>query len=235
VKIIDCKQDTPEWFAARLGIPTASEFHKIITAAKGDLSKQASKYAHRLVAETLLGRSIEKPPGTPWAMVRGKEMEPLAVQQYALDNKIEVRRVGFVTTDDGRVGASPDGLIAGTSGGLEIKCVLDDNHVGIWADGPGDDYKQQVQGNLAVAELEWWDLYAWHPDLPPITIRTYRDEPYIAKMGAALAEFLAMRDAMLAKAKADGWEARADIDLETLRTHVGAPATFGAVRALLAA
>ena len=32
------------------------KFSRIITAAKGDLSKSAPKYAHQLVAETLLGR-----------------------------------------------------------------------------------------------------------------------------------------------------------------------------------
>lgn len=220
--IHDMQQGSDEWIAARLGIPTASEFHKVITTVKGDLSKTARRYAHQLVAETLLGKPLAKPPGTPWAMARGKEFELLAVQQYALDNKVEVRRAGLVTTNDGRLAASPDGLIVGTRGGLEIKCVLDDNHVGIWADGPGDDYRQQVQGNLAIAELEWWDLYAWHPELPSVTIRTFRDEPYIAKMGAALAEFLVLRDEMLAKAQAEGWRAHAP---------AAQPATFGAIKA----
>jgi hypothetical protein len=205
VKIIDCEQGTDEWIAARLGIPTASEFHRIITAVKGDLSKSARKYAAGLVAETLLGKPLEKPPGSLWVMERGKLLEPLAIQQYGFVNDCEVRRVGLVTTDDGRVGGSPDGLIVGTRGGLEVKCTLDENHMSIFADGPGDDYKQQVQGNLGICELEWWDLYAYHPELPPVTIRTHRDEPYIAKMGAALVEFLAIRDEILAKAIASGF------------------------------
>lgn len=214
MKIIDCVQGSDEWLAARLGIPTASEFHKIITAAKGDLSKQARKYAHGLVVEALLGRSLEKPPGNLWAMARGTALEPLAIQQYSFTNDVEVRAVGLVTTDDGRIGGSPDGLIIGTRGGLEVKCTLDEGHMGIFIDGPGDDYKQQVQGNLAVAELEWWDLYAYHPELPPVTIRTYRDEPYIAKMNAALGEFLEIRDTMLAKARASGFFEAQSIILE---------------------
>jgi hypothetical protein len=216
----DIVQGSDEWLTARLGIPTASEFSRIITAVKGDLSKSARKYAHALIAETMLGRPLEKPPGIPWAMKRGKDLEPIAVERYAGEHKVEVRRVGFVTTNDGRIGASPDGLIVGTRGGLEVKCVLDDNHVGIWADGPGDDYKQQVQGNLAVCELDYWDLYAWHPDLPSITIRTKRDEPYIAKMSAALVEFLAIRDEMLAKALEAGWR----------MTKSDVPATWTAVK-----
>lgn len=205
MKILNVIQNTPEWEAVRLGKPTASEFHRIITAVKGDLSEQARGYAHGLIAETLLNRPLAKPPGNLWAAERGKELEPLAIQQYAYTNEVEIRRVGFVTTDDGRVGCSPDGLIVGARGGLEVKCCLDEKHMGLWLDGPGKDFKQQVQGNLAVTELEWWDLYAYHPELPPRTVRTYRDEPYIKKLGAALAEFLAIRDEMLAKAMASGF------------------------------
>jgi hypothetical protein len=221
MKIIDCVQGSPEWLAARLGIPTASEFHRIVTASRGDLSKSASKYAHALVAETLLNRALEKPQGTPWAMARGSAYEPLALAQYASDTGVELRRVGFITTDDGRVGASPDALIVGTQGAVEVKCLIDENHVGMWADGPGDDYRAQVNGQMAVTELAWVDLYVWHPELPAITIRTYREEPYITKMTVALIEFLAMRDAMLAKAQASGWKAHPPVEM---------PATFGALR-----
>ncbi len=206
--IIDCVQGSDAWLQARLGIPTASEFKRIVTAVKGDLSKSARQYAHALVAETLLGRPLEKPPGLPWAMVRGKALEQIAIQSYAAENNVTVRPVGFITTDCGQLGASPDGLIVGGRGGLEVKATLDETHMGLLIDGPGEDYRQQVQGQLAVCELAWVDLYAWHPNLPSITIRTVRDEPYIAKMRAALTEFLAMRDAMLAKARASGWVAR---------------------------
>ncbi len=208
------EQGTPEWIAARLGIPTASEFHNIVGNTTGELSRArdkkglseaAKKYAYRLVAETLLGRPLEKPPGTPWAMMRGKELEPAAIEQYCFTHDVEVRRVGFVTTDDGRIGCSPDGLIIGARGGVETKCLLDEGHMGLLIDGPGDSFKPQVQGNIAGCELDYWDLHGYHPELPAYTLRTYRDEPYIAKMGAALTEFLAIRDEMLAKARASGF------------------------------
>ncbi len=209
MKIIDCEQGSPEWLHARLGIPTASQFHRIITAAKGELSKSARKYAHELVAETLLGRPLEPVPVISQAMLRGKQLEPMAVRQYEFTNDTETRAVGFVTTDCGRLGCSPDRLIVGARAGLEVKCQLDGNHVATLIDGPGEDYKQQVQGCLAICEADYWDLYAYHPELPPVTVRTHRDEPYIAKMRAALAEFLDMRDAMLVQARASGFfEAR---------------------------
>lgn len=205
MKIHICEQNTPEWLKLRLGIPTASQFHRIITAVKGDLSKSARTYAHELVAEALLGRPLEASPASTFAMLRGKELEPKAVQQYEFTTDAETQAVGFITTDDGKLGCSPDRLIIGARGGFEVKCQLDAGHVGTLIDGPGENYKQQCQGLMAVAEWEWCDLYAYHPDLPPLLLRTHRDEPYIDKMRAALAEFLDMRDAMLAKARSSGF------------------------------
>ena len=35
IQIIDCEQGTPEWFAARLGIPTASRFSDVLAKGQG--------------------------------------------------------------------------------------------------------------------------------------------------------------------------------------------------------
>ncbi len=203
--IVDCIQGSDAWIKARLGIPTASEFHKIVTPAKGDLSKQSRGYAHQLVAEILLG----EPCGTnienmEW-VARGRLLEPMAAQQYEFANDVETRAVGFITTDCGRIGCSPDRLVVGVRGLLEIKACAPGTHMGYILDGVGESYRPQVQGQLAVAEAEWCDLLAYHPALPPVTIRTTRDEPYIAKMRAALAEFLDMRDSMLERARSSGF------------------------------
>lgn len=205
MRIIDCAQGSPEWHAVRLGTPTASEFARIITPSKGELSKQASKYAHRLVAEILTGESLEPPIGNLEWVLRGKLLEPAAVTQYEFARDVETVPVGFVTTDDGRAGCSPDRLVVGQPGGLEIKCTAPATHIGLLVDGAGEDYKAQVQGQLWIAELEWIDLYGYHPDLPEAVIRTVRDEPFIAKMAAAIDQFLDMRDAMLDRARATGF------------------------------
>jgi hypothetical protein len=205
MRIVDCVQGTDAWLTARLGIPTASEFSRIITAVKGDLSKSARKYAHELVAETLLGRPLLDTGANTFAMQRGRDLEPHAAAQYELTTNTQTLPVGFVTTNDGRIGCSPDRLVVGVRRAVEIKCRLDAGHMSLWIDGADDDHKQQAQGILAVAELESLDLYGWHPELPPITIRIERDEPYIAKMERALREFLEMRDEMLARALASGW------------------------------
>ena len=56
MKIIECEQNSPEWFAARLGKITASNMDKIITPT-GQQSKQVGKYITQLIAEIITGES----------------------------------------------------------------------------------------------------------------------------------------------------------------------------------
>ena len=201
----DIEQGTPAWLAIRLGLPTASCFDKIITPAKGDMSKSARGYAQQLVAETLMGEPIEDDIGNLAWVARGKLLEPQATQQYSFTTDVELETVGFITTDCGRIGCSPDRLLVGQNGCLEIKVPAPKTHIAYLTDGPGLDYKCQLQGLLGVGEFEFCDFYSFHPQLPPALIRVQRDEPYIAKMRSALAEFLDMRDAMLVQARAAGF------------------------------
>lgn len=204
IVILDMVQGSPEWLQARLGIPTASEFSRIITPSKGDLSKSAAGYAQELVTEILLGEPLESSVGNLDWVVRGKLLEPQAVAQYEFTMDVETMPVGFVTTDDGRVGCSPDRLLVGSRGCMEVKCPKPATHMGYLLDGPGLDYRCQIQGQLAIGEFAFCDFYSFHPALPPALLRVERDEPFIAKLNRALAEFLAMRDDMLMRAHAAG-------------------------------
>jgi YqaJ-like viral recombinase domain len=208
----DVEQGSAAWLRLRLGVPTASEFHRILTPARGELSKQARGYAHQLVAETLLGAPLESSVDTVAWVARGKLLEPEAVRHYEITTDVETRPIGFITTDDGRIGCSPDRLLVGSRGALEVKCPSPATHVGYLVDGLGDAYRCQVQGQLAVAELDHADFLSYHPGLPPVLLRTGRDEPFIFRLRSALSEFLDLRDAMLATARATGFFAlpRAD-------------------------
>ena len=188
MKIVDCEQGSADWFFARLGIPTASNFHKIVTPAKCELSKQARFYAYSLIVEKLLNQPSETVEGQRW-MEHGKEYEPKAVAQYEFLQEVETHPVGFITTDDGLIGASPDRLVKGKAIGIEIKCPAPNTHLGYLLEGPGDHYKPQVQGQLWVAELERADFYAYHPRMPAKLIETGRDEEYIRKLAAAVLGF----------------------------------------------
>ncbi len=50
---LDIEQGSQEWFEARSGLPTVSEFGRFITPARGDLSKQSVGYIAHQVVETL--------------------------------------------------------------------------------------------------------------------------------------------------------------------------------------
>ena len=204
--IHDVEQGTPAWLKLRLGIPTASEFHRIVTPAKGDLAKAATKYRDWLIAERLMGEPLDSLDHLQW-IERGKQLEPLAVAQYEFAEDVETRPVGFITTNDGRIGASPDRLIIGRPGGVEIKCPAPQTHVGYWLDGVGTDYRPQVQGQLWVAELDFVDLYVFHPSMPPVLIRTERDENYIAKLADAVLRFCDDLDAAMERIRAGGFVA----------------------------
>jgi hypothetical protein len=203
MKIIDCEQGDSLWTEARLSIPTASEFKKIITPKELKLSKQADKYAFRLIAQELLGYSLESLDGLEH-IERGKELEPEAVRRYEFDNDAKTLKVGFITTDDGKAGCSPDRLVD-DNGMVEIKCPAPQTFVGCIVNGIDDEYICQKQGQLYIAEREWADVFFYHPQFQPIQKRFYRDESFIAKLAEALQKFSEMKEKMMEKVKEHGF------------------------------
>lgn len=201
----DVEQGSGDWFKLRLGIPTASCFDQIVTPKKCELSKSAAKYALRLCAERLLNMPTESIEGIGW-MERGQELEPDAVRQYEFANEVKTLKVGFITTDDGTIGCSPDRIVLDDNRkiGLEIKCPSPHIHLGYQLNLIADEYKPQVQGQILVAEFEWVDLYSYHPRMPPALIRTMPDAEYIAKLEAALRTFKDDLAAMMERALALG-------------------------------
>lgn len=190
MRTFDVEQNSDEWFALRLGKPTASRFDKIITPAKGAYSSASRSLIAALIAEQLPGYT--RPYLSEW-VERGHEMEPRARAQYKFETDFEVKQVGFVMRDDrDDVGCSPDSLVNdGTQGILEIKCpkaeTLVEYHLG--GELPRE-YKSQVQGQLWVTGLDWCDFYAWHPDLEPFRFRVERDVEFLEKLELCVYKFL---------------------------------------------
>lgn len=203
MKIHHVEQGSAEWFHLRLGIPTASNFHNIITPKTGQFSKSSRKYAYRLIAEKLLNAPTDSIEGQQW-MDRGKELEPHAVKQYEFLNDVETEKVGFITNDACTIGASPDRLVKGKPVGVEIKCPAPHTHIGYLLDGQADEYRPQVQGQLYVGEFERVDFYSYHPRMPACPLTTTRDEPYIKLIVAALEAFNDQMAEMLARAQSLG-------------------------------
>ena len=180
---IECEQGSVEWLNARLGVPSASMFAKIVTT-KGAWSTQADGYINQLIAEDLTGEP------TPFYqnehMARGTELEPEARSAYEFLNDVVVEQVGFCLHDTMRAGCSPDGLVGDEGeGGLEIKCPSGAVHVSYLRDGKlPSKYYQQVMGCLWITGRKWWDFMSYHPDMKPLIVRVERDEEYITALEA---------------------------------------------------
>jgi hypothetical protein len=186
MEIFDCPQGSEEWFRARLGIPTASEFHTVMAKGRdGGDSKTRKTYMHKLAGEILTGELMDSFGNVHTE--RGKELEPDARNLYAFMRDCEPQVVGFVR--NGQKGCSPDSLVA-ADGMVEIKTKLPHLQVDcLLSDRLPPEHKAQCQGALWVAEREWIDFVSYWPTLPLFVTREYRDEEYIAKLAAAVDAF----------------------------------------------
>jgi hypothetical protein len=188
-------QGSDEWLAQRCGKVTMSHAKDLLTGGKG---KTRQSYILDLVAERLSGKPTDNFLSVD--MQRGTFLEEYAVAAFESsirDNS--VTRVGFVLTEDERIGCSPDGLI-GSSGGIEIKCPAPRQHIrNVLADGM-DDYIQQVQGNLWVCERDRWFIVSfcpWVEDFPLHIKLVYRDEDMIKKISESAIRAADEVDAMV--------------------------------------
>lgn len=187
IVVEDVIQGTPEWLQLHTGIPTASRFEKLVTPKRHEVSKSMGPFAVELATERLLGYPMTfAGNNTDW-MERGSDLEAEAVRWYEFDQDVQVRRVGFVFTDDRRAGCSPDALV-GEDGGLEIKCPSAHVHVGHLLGRTDPASATQVQGCLLVTGRAWWDVLSYCPGLPAVLIRTQRDEKLIGALAQAIDE-----------------------------------------------
>lgn len=201
LEIINCTQGSPEWFKARLGIPTASEFASVMTKGRaGAESRTRLSYLYKLAGERLTGEVMDTV--TTLHMERGKLMEEEAQSAYRFVSGLDCEAVGFLRR--GRAGASPDALI-GADGLLEIKTKLP--HLLIEALLKGEfppEHKAQCQGQLWIAERAWIDLAVYWPGLPIFIVRAERDEDYIRELAETIEVFNDELDRVVARVAACG-------------------------------
>ena len=193
MRIIDCVQGTDEWRRAKIGTPSASCFHKIVTPKTCKPSSQQTVYMAHLFAEWVLDEPIDD--GSTQFMERGVELEESARYVYEMLSEEPIERVGFCVTDDGMCGCSPD-MLVGERGGAECKApaatthglyMLDDSEL-------TEKYWAQVQGCLYVTGRDWWDLFSYHPTMPPVRVRVTPDAKYHAAIGPIIKDFCARLD-----------------------------------------
>jgi hypothetical protein len=203
MKYYPVEQGSGLWYQARLGIPTASNFDRIITP-KGEPSKQAAAYRYRLVAERLLRESMDDEIGFVKWVRGGKENEPNAVALYEFMNERRLEPGGFCTSDDGRIGCSPDRLFPGHHEAIEIKCPAPWTLIGYHLDGLGDAYRAQVQGQILVGGFDAVHFFAYHSQMPPYHRVTLPDRGYLGLLSSYLDRFCDELDRDTERARALG-------------------------------
>lgn len=167
-------QQSLEWLSAKAGVLTASEAGDLFT---GDMKPRTGEMPKTLLykkmAEIWYGGAI--PGGMSINMEFGSVLEEEAIPWLEYEFNEPVRRVGFITSDDVRVGCSPDGLIA--DGGVEIKCPTAPVHCKYLDRGevPGD-YLPQVHFSMFVTGAPWWKFVSYHRRFPKLVKVVERDE-----------------------------------------------------------
>ena len=182
----DVAQYSEEYDRLKIGIPTSSNFHKVITL-QGKPSKQWRAYACVLIAERILQQRIEF-YNSP-AMERGLIVEAEAADWYEFDQDLTVQRIGFITDDEHRMGCSPDRLV-GDEGLLEIKAPLPQTQVEYWISGElSERFRPQLQGQLYITQRSWVDILCWHDVLPKLIMRVEPDDQFIKALDRELRIF----------------------------------------------
>ena len=213
--LFDIEQGSDEWYFARMGKATASNFSRIVTEAKGEWSAQAPKYAREVAVQRLLDEETEARIGHLPAIERGKLMEPDAAEAYTRKTGLKTTKIGLVVSDCGTRACSPDLLWGDPNapdkglGGVEMKCPRADTHLEYLENGgPGRSYIWQVLGSMLVAGFDSWDFWSYHPGLDGVLVRYLRrdHEKEIGLLDAALSRFESEVQRYVEIMRANGYE-----------------------------
>jgi len=216
MRYIQCQQGTPEWYAARAGKITASNFAAAISVlsrvsgakVKGDPTDASDKYAAEVAIERIAG-TFWGEPIKPWVLERGKRLEPDARLAYERRTGLMAEEAGVCLTDDDVFGYSTDGMVnprihgaqlLGCEGLIEVKCPVDALKVlTIWRDNSIAEYFEQMQGGMWITGAQWCDFVMFVPELAAsgrdlYVQRVMRDEAFIEDMVGKLLAFKARTD-----------------------------------------
>jgi hypothetical protein len=188
MKIHTDPQGSIRWLQSRNGIPTASEFDALVTPEwKIRTGESPKTYLAKKVAEAWSGMPL--PGWNTLDMEFGKILEDEALPFYTLETGIEVGRVGLITTDDGTVGCSPDGMLPDGTG-IEVKCPEAHTHVKYLLAGIlPKDYAAQVMGAMFVTGAPHWTFMSYCRRFPALIVKVLRDDDALAALSAALEQF----------------------------------------------
>lgn len=222
------EQGSQEWHALRSVIPTASAFDRLITPAKWEPTKGDTRkgFMLELLANRICGISVDDLFSSA-AMDHGREWEPIARAAYEFEQGVEIQDGGFFTDDEGRYGASPDGLI-GDDGLIELKnpavpkvhlsalvdCIAYSKRGFDWTEVATDgsdvtgfvrDHWTQVQGQLLVTGRKWCDLVSNFRGFPLVVVRVYPNPAFLDLLQRSLNDFCYALQCLTETARERGW------------------------------
>ena len=186
-------QRSPEWFAFRLGKPSASRVADVMAKTRSGPAASRTNYMMQLLCERLTGNREESYVNA--AMQRGTDLEAVARSAYEIATGRLVAECGsFAHPDLPNFIASPDGLV-GDNGCLEIKMLNTASHVEfIRSRKPKPEHYKQMQAQMACTGREWCDHVLFDDRLPEQLqyrcVRVNRDDAFIAGMLAEIRPFL---------------------------------------------
>lgn len=194
MKILPFEQGSVEWMQARAGIPTASEFDNLISPTwkirTGEMPKSylAAKLAEAWLGGPLIGFNV-------FDVDQGRILEEEARPWLELELNTDIARVGLCTTDDGRVGCSPDGIVWNPNEelhcGVEIKCPQPTAHVRyLLAGGVPTEYLAQIHGGMYVTGLASWKFLSYRRGFPKLLLTVERNDQIQEQIGQAVFNFL---------------------------------------------
>jgi hypothetical protein len=193
-------QRSEEWQQIRIGIPTASDFSRLVTS-EGKRSKSLNGFAMQLAAEKFAGGPLGSWAGNV-AMERGRFLEEDGLRAYQFSYaESDLDPVGFVTDQAITYGCSPDALV-GETGCCEVKCLTAEKHIAAFlrfndsGEAPPD-YIQQTQGQILICGREWCDLIFYHPQLPMVVVRQFAIPAVTTAILEGIGAVLAERDRIL--------------------------------------
>ncbi len=197
-----CEQMTLEWIRLHFGIPTAACLDQLLTPEfelrKGEMPKTL---IYKKVAEKIQNRPLIDLSQSSFMMEQGMIIEEEARPWFELEYEKKVTRVGFITTDDGRVGCSPDGLILGDAGidgcmidprncGIEIKCPAAHTHVKYLVNGVlPKEYVAQVYGSMFVTGFKKWIFVSYRRGFPSLVLEIPTQQAIMDKIASAVDSF----------------------------------------------
>lgn len=179
---------------ARTGVSTCSRLNDVLAVLKnGEPSQKCLDYLQEKIVERVTG-DIADHYVTP-AMMRGKELEPIARRLYEARQGVKVHEVGLIPHPTIRwFAGSPDGFV-GHDGMIEIKtCASREKYLRIVMTKDHSEYLNQIQGLFACTGKQWCDLIVYddryRPEQALYVARILRDEEKIVSIESAVENFL---------------------------------------------